>query len=49
MAIRPLPPPDVALVDPETGLVTRDWYDFLRDLTAAINALSQPPAQPGDQ
>jgi hypothetical protein len=47
MPIRPLPPPDVALVDPETGLVTRDWYDYLRELTAAINALTPPPAGPG--
>jgi len=49
MAIRPLPPPDAAVIDPRTGLMTRDWYDYFRDQNqlvashttsiASINAL----------
>jgi hypothetical protein len=27
---RPIPPPDVAIVDPETGRVTQVWYDYLK-------------------
>jgi hypothetical protein len=28
---RPLPPPQIPVIDPRTGLMTRDWYDYLRD------------------
>lgn len=27
--IPPMPKPDVPVVDPKTGRMTREWYDFL--------------------
>ena len=40
---RAIPPPDVTLVD-DKGLMTRDWYDFLRGLsTLAIISLAYGP------
>jgi len=39
---RLLPTPDVAVVDPTTGLMTRDWYDFFRG-TVDVVALQWPP------
>jgi hypothetical protein len=27
-----IPPPDVAPIDPKTGLWTQDWYDVMKDL-----------------
>jgi hypothetical protein len=35
MPAPPLPPPDVPIVNPETGLVDRDWYDWFRGLGVA--------------
>jgi len=30
--MRPLPDSDVPVVDPQTGLMTRDWYDYFLEL-----------------
>jgi hypothetical protein len=30
MALKPLPPPSVSLLDPATGLMAKDWYDYFR-------------------
>lgn len=40
---RAIPPPDVAVVNPDSGLMARDWYDFFSDLARpAINPMSVP-------
>lgn len=28
MAQRPLPPPDVPVVDPQSGLITQAWFEY---------------------
>lgn len=28
---RPLPPPDVPVVEPTTGLISQTWFDYLKD------------------
>jgi hypothetical protein len=37
--IIPVPPPDVALVDPKTGKATKEGYDFLKRLEVVINKI----------
>src|SRR5262245_33238562 len=32
MPRRPLPSPEVAVVNPDSGLITRDWYDYFIEL-----------------
>lgn len=40
MPIKPLPPPDALLVDPQSGLVNKDWYDFFRNLSDLSRTIS---------
>ena len=35
-ARRPLPPADVQLANPDTGLIARDWHDFFREFDLAV-------------
>lgn len=30
MAIRPLPHPSVPVVDPKTGMIVKDWFDYFQ-------------------
>ncbi len=34
-----LPPRDRPLLDPATGLLTDDWYEYLKNIDALIRAL----------
>lgn len=36
---RPLPPPNVPMIDPQTGRVTPEWYPYLTDLDRALRAV----------
>jgi hypothetical protein len=32
----PIPPPNQPVVDPRTGLMNRDWYDFFQRLSQSF-------------
>lgn len=39
VTLPPLPPPTVPLVDPKSGLIAREWYEFFVRLRAYIATL----------
>jgi hypothetical protein len=43
-SLPPIPPPQVPLVDPRTGLVSTEWYNFLRGVEQLLRlALARVP------
>lgn len=41
---RNLPPPQVPVIEGQTGLMNRIWYDYFRDMDAATRALVKQDA-----
>ncbi|WMT88278.1 hypothetical protein NO932_06615 [Pelagibacterium sp. 26DY04] len=36
---RPLPDPNIAIIDLRTGRLTREWYQYIREIDTAVRAL----------
>lgn len=37
----PIPVPQQPVVDPNTGLPTKDWYDYMKSIDSAVRAILQ--------
>lgn len=38
---KPIPPPQVPLIDPQTGLMAKDWYDFFTSQAQVLRVVRQ--------
>jgi hypothetical protein len=37
--VREIPPPRVAIVDPQTGKLTKEWYEFLKAIADTLGVV----------